>query len=198
MWELLAAILGIIYLFCKSAPGIRASKRWDRETAAWEQALGEWKAKVVDIDLERKTNLFIRNHPDEAKRLANEICPCIPECQQNHTTYLRVLLAQRGKIYPWDAGWGIDTPSYSDMTKVQLPVRDQLIQFHEYVLCLKKIQEENGLESMGMVFDSKSHQAGDPQYYELYDIENCLTFGKYEWVEQDINAYKDTVFKKRR
>lgn len=189
MWSILIAVLGGAYFVGKMSLEKSASKKAGREHKEWSSALDEWCVNMTDERLENRLELSIYNNPIEAAQTANRLCPFIPDDQQNQTTYLRIILAQQGKIPVLDADFGIKTPLYGP--KPVLIARQKYHDFFEFVTWLNTNLKQHGADTGEMLFVPSYPKSDSKQYYSMQEAEGLLVPGRYEWAPQNICAYLD-------
>lgn len=187
MWDILGAVFGGAHLAGKVSSERSASKEAAQKRDNWKQALDEWSMIMTSENLEAKLELFIRERPVDAAQKAKSLCQCIPKDQFNNTTYLRILLAEHGKIRKIDAGIGIETPLYTP--NPALRARQQYMDFYKYVTWLKEFLERNGAVKSDMFFVPSYPGNNSQRYFGLNDTSNLLRCGTYVWAPQEITAY---------
>ena len=189
MWDILGAVFGGAYLAGKVSSERSASMEAAQKRDEWKHAFDEWSASVTNKSLEAKLELFIHQRPQDAAQKAKALCNCIPEDQHNNTTYLRVLLAEHGKIRSVDAGFGIETPLYS-ATPV-LKSRQQYMAFYQFIWWIKESIEKNGAPKADMFFVPAYPGNNSTKYHDLHDTSNLMRSGTYVWFPQRIGTYLD-------
>ena len=172
MWSVLVAVLGGAYFAGKMLSEKSTSKEATRKRKEWSRALDEWCANITDEHLEKKLELFIHNNPTDAAQTAKKLCQFIPEDQQNQTTYLRILLANEGKIRKLDAIFGIETPLYAP--KPALIAKQKYRDYFEFIIWLNRNLERHGADA-GEVFLSHHTLHRIPESITACRrLENCL------------------------
>lgn len=189
MWSIFVAVLGGIYLAGKMSSERIASKKATRKREDWKCAFDEWRANITDEHLEKQLELFIHDNPTSAAQAAQELCKLMPEDQQNPTTYLRVLLADKGKIRKLDANFGIEAPLY--IPKPALTAEQQYRNFFEFVIWLNRNLERNGADTGEILFIPSYPAPNSKKYYSIKETEGLFVHGTYVWSIQNICAYLD-------
>jgi len=189
MWSVLVAVLGSVYLAGKMSAEKGASQEATSKREEWNRALNEWCAKITDEDLENRLELYIRDNLFEASQKAKYLCNCIPKDQDNITTYLRILLAEHGKIKKTDAIFGIDTPLYTP--KPAGAAEQKYKDFFEFVAWLNSSLNEHGADTGQVFFIPSYPKPESKKYYDMPEAGELLECGTYVWAPQRIAVYLD-------
>lgn len=186
MWSILEAVFGGAYLGGKLSSERKASKIAKQKQEKWEQTLITWQKRMTNEKLEAELELYIHKHPMDAAQMARAVCPCIPKDLENAETYLRILLAKRGKLRKIDAAFGIKTPDYAPPVLI---AKQKYREFYDFAVWLKDyIAKKSGMDE-GMYFVPSYPTDTSRKYYEISDISHVLQCGTYEWAPQNIVAY---------
>lgn len=181
------ALILILFIGIRIIAEKSASKEVSEKQDEWRSAYDEWCASVTDKNLEDELELFISNNPTYAGELAREICPLLPKDQQNATNYLRILLAQRGKIRNSDALFGITPPLYSPIPAVEM--KRQYSNFYAYVTWLTDYLEKNGFPKNDLCFVPAYPGSNSSSFIDTNDTSKLMRYGTYVWSPQRVNTY---------
>lgn len=190
MWEIIGALFSGGYLAARVAADKSAAREAEKKREEWKQELDTWTVKVTSKALENKLGLFVNEHFFDAADKARSLCSNIPEDQKNPTTYLRILMAEHGKITQSDASFGIRTPFYDPGKMSPLEVKQKYREFFEFVVCLGRMLKRNGVKEE-MFFVPAYRGANADKYYEMDEAGSVLQYGAYEWAPQRITIYPD-------
>lgn len=190
MWEIIGALFGGGYLSARVAMDKSAAKEAEKKREEWRQELDAWTVKVTSKALEDELGLFVNEHFFDAADKARKLCSNIPEDQKNPTTYLRVLMAEQGKITQSDASFGIMTPFYDPGKMTPFEVKQRYREFFEFVVCLGRMLKRNGIDGE-MLFVPAYRGANTSKYYEMSEAGSVPQHGTYVWTPQRITIYLD-------
>lgn len=183
------ALILILFIGIRIVIEKSASKEASQKQDEWKSAYDEWCATVTDRHLEDELELFITNNPTYAGELAKEMCPLLPKDQQNATNYLRIFLAQKGKIRNSDALFGITTPLYSP--KPALEMKQKYSNFYVYVTWLTDYLEKNGFPKNDLCFVPAYPGSNSSGFIDTNDTSKLMRYGTYIWSPQSISTYLD-------
>lgn len=190
MWEIISALFGGGYLAAKVVSDKSAAKEAEKKREEWKRELDDWVAKVTNRVLEDELGFFVNEHFFDAADKARNLCSNIPEDQKNPTTYLRVLMAEHGKITQSDASFGMITPFYDPGKMSQLEVKQKYREFFEFAVCLGHMLKRNGIDGE-MFFIPAYRGVNTKKYYKMDEAGNVPQHGTYVWAPQRINIYLD-------
>ena len=190
MWEIIGALFSGGYLAARVVADKSAAKDAKRKREKWKQNRDTWIAKVTDEALEDELGFFINKHFFDAADKAISLCPNIPEDQKTPTTYLRVLMAEQGKITWHDAVFGLTTPVYEPGKMSTLEVKQKYREFFEFVVCLGRMLKRNGVDEE-MLFKPACRGKNANEYYEMSEAGSVPGYGTYEWAPQIITINPD-------
>lgn len=186
MWSILEAVFGGAYLGGKLSSERKAAKIAKQKREEWEQTLNVWQGRMTNEEMEAELELYVHKQPMDAAQMARAVCPCIPKDLENAETYLRILLAKRGKLRKIDAAFGIKTPDYAPPV---LTAKQKYREFYDFVLWLKEYIAKNSDMDEEMYFVPSYPTNTSQHYYEMSDINYVLQCGTYEWAPQNIVLY---------
>lgn len=137
----------------------------------------EWEHGVESKSLEEQLEMFIHEHPIDAENKAKMLCPLLPNDQCTKENYLRILMAQHGRIRWLDSFHaGIEPPCYGGLPI--LVQKERCGEFSKYMGWLNKKLKHTNVEIGDLVFATGDMGDGD-----IYTIEqSCgMIGGKYIW-----------------
>ncbi len=205
--ELVVAIILMVILFVKMAPEKAAHRERLRRDSEWEKICDEWEERccvsnAYDIEARLKKDWATSSASAEA------VCPVFPErWKYDHyidplilpyiKPYIRVLLAEQGKVSSYDGRYGVEIVWHCS-NSVQKSVRkSEYLEIYNFMLWWEKtINEKNGT-NYHLVFESEARKDKyEPEYYMIDEendseeyLNNFLQPGRYIWAPSSVHTY---------